>query len=464
MEEMARLLDEILDGSTFALTVSRRRNTTLDDHLDGRGGLSTGIDTKSLGRCQAAELREIYEKGTWRSGEWGERLRIKPKYADGVAAQSASKINSLLDGYLDSDKGHIGHVLADSIDGCEFESGVANGLKRRERVSTLEDFRDYLIIGAALLGSRRMAEHLSDWLNGKPLHYRTMVLLVGARIDRNIDLESGIHIEKLSTSSKELPQSVPGLGSVAPATYLGGVVLCVDCQVAPVLYKPEKLGTGSWNFATDVQHSCALETALIDEFCETLSLSADGCIRSRQVWRDYGELEEFSELTSSTSDPLKVIDGRVVAELLTQEHLRVAWDIQSLRNGGKGKKGIGMAISRWVNSKRPESSLADRFIELRIALEALYLDGDSNTEMAFRLATHGALYAGGAIEERRRNHETLRKAYKLSSRAVHAGTLKDLSEIKGVLKRAQDLCRKGIVRSLRGDEAPNWTDMILGEE
>ena len=464
MEEIARLLDEILDGSTFALTVNRLRNTTLDDRPEGLGGLSTGIDTKSLGRCQAAELRAIYEKGTWRSGEWGERLRIKPTYADGVAVHSASNINSLLDGYLDSDKGHIGHVLADSIDGCIFGSVGANGFLRREKVSTLNDFRDYLIIGAALLGSRRMAEHLSDWMAGKPLHYRTMALLIGARIDRNIKLESGIQIKKLSTSSKELPQSVPGLGSVAPATYLGGVVLCVDCQVAPALYKPEKYGTGNWNIATDVQHSWALETASIDEFCETLSLSADGCIRSRQVWRDYGELEEFSALTSRSSDLLKVIDGRVVVELLTQEHLRIAWDIQNLRNGGKGKKGIGTAISRWVNSKRPESSLADQFIELRIALEALYLDGESNTEMAFRLATHGALYAGGAIEERRRNYEALREAYKLSSRAVHAGTLKDSSEIKGVLKRAQDLCRKGIVRSLRGDEAPNWTDMILGVE
>ena len=115
-----------------------------------------------------------------------------------------------------------------------------------------------------------------------------------------------------------------------------------------------------------------------------------------------------------------------------------------------------------MNSKRPESSLPDRFIELRIALEALYLDGKSNTEMAFRLATHGALYAGATTQERRGNHEALLEAYKLSSRAVHGGTLKDSAENKRVLKRAQDLCREGMVRSLREDEAPNWTDMIVG--
>ena len=463
MKEIANLLGEILAGSTLALTVKRLRDTTLDDRPEGRR-LSTGIDTKSLGQCQAVELRELYEKGTWRSGEWGERLRIKPRYAEGVAAHSASKIDSLLNGYLDSDKGHIGHALTDSIEGSEFGHVEANGFIGQEKVSALNDFRDYLIIGAAILGTSRMAGHLRDWMAGKPLHYRTVALVVGAHIDENIELDSGIRIEKLSTSSKELRQSVPGLRSAAPATYLGGVVLCVDCQVAPALYKPQANGKGNWEFATDVRHSWALETASIDEFCESLSLSFAGCIRSRQVWRDYGELEEFSALTSRTSDPLRVIDGRVRAGSLTQEHLRDARDIQSCRNSGKGKGGIGTAISRWVNSKRPESSLPDRFIELRIALEALYLDGKNNTEMAFRLAINGALYAGGTIEERRRNLKTLREAYNLSSRAVHAGTLKESPQNKGVLKRAQDLCREGIVRRLREDKDLNWTDKILGAE
>ena len=93
MEEIAKLLEDILARSTFTLEVKRLRDTTLDDRPEGRR-LSTGIDTKSLGQCQAAELRGLYEKGTWRSGEWGERLRIKPKYADGAAAHSTSKIDS----------------------------------------------------------------------------------------------------------------------------------------------------------------------------------------------------------------------------------------------------------------------------------------------------------------------------------------------------------------------------------
>ena len=461
MGEMAGLLDEVLEDCTFDLTVDRLRDTTLSYPADGSVSMSTDIDRKPLEQCQAGKLREIYREGTWRSGEWGERLKVDPRYDGTAASRSASKVDSLLNDYLDSERAHIGHALADSINGSGFMRYEGNALAGREKVSSLNEFRDYLIIGAALLGSARMAEHVSGWMAGKPLHYRMMALLVGARIEASLEIEPGIRVEELSANTKELPQSVPGLGSVAPATYLGGVVLCVDCEVAPALYRPEKGARGSWNFSTDVRHSWALGTASIDEFCETLSLSANGCIRIGQMWRDYGELEAFSALTSRTSDPLKVIHGGVGVESLTEEHLREAWDIQSLRNV-RGDGGIGMAIRRWVNSKRPESSLADRFIDLRIALEALYLDGKSNTEMAFRLATHGALYAGGTIEERRRNYETLRKAYNLSSRAVHAGVLKGSSE--GVLKKAQDLCREGIIKGLRGGDAPDWSDMILGAE
>ena len=372
MGEMARLLDDVLGDCTFSLTIGRLRDTTLSYRAERSVSLSTKIDRKSLGRFQAGELREIYREGTWRSGEWGERLKIEPGYNGATASSSASKIDSLLDAYLDLERAHIGHALAESINGSGFERYEGNRLAGLEKVSTLNEFRDYLIIGAALLGSGRMAERLSGWMDGKPLHYRTVALLVGARIETNLEIEPGIRVENLSANTKELPQSIPGLGSVAPETYLGGVVLCVDCEVAPALYKPEKGANGSWNFSTDVRHSWALGTASIDEFCETLSLSANGCIRSRQVWRDYGELEAFSALTYRTSDPLKVIHGGVGVESLTEEHLREAWHIQSLRNV-RGDGGIGTAIRRWVNSKLPESSLADRFIELRIALEALYL-------------------------------------------------------------------------------------------
>ena len=150
-EETARLLEEVLGDCTFTVTVERVRDTTLSHRAEVSVRLSTEMDRKSLGRCQAAELREIYREGTWRSGEWGERLKIEPRYDGAVAPCSASKIDCLLDGYLDSEKAHIGHVLAESVNGSEFGRYEGNRMAGLEKVSSLNEFRDYLVIGAALL-------------------------------------------------------------------------------------------------------------------------------------------------------------------------------------------------------------------------------------------------------------------------------------------------------------------------
>ena len=210
MGEMAGLLDEVLEDCTFDLTVDRLRDTTLSYPADGSVMLSTDIDRKPLEQCQAGKLRKIYREGTWRSGEWGERLKIDPRYDGTATSRSASKIDSLLNDYLDSERAHIGHALADSINGSGFMRYEGNALAGREKVSSLNEFRDYLIIGAALLGSARMAEHVSGWMAGKPLHYRMMALLVGARIEASLEIEPGFASRSCPRTRRNCRNRFPG--------------------------------------------------------------------------------------------------------------------------------------------------------------------------------------------------------------------------------------------------------------
>ena len=116
---------------------------------------------------------------------------------------------------------------------------------------------------------------------------------------------------------------------------------------------------------------------------------------------------------------------------------------------GKTCPRLDTAISRWLKSKRFMEPLSDKLIELRIALEALYLEDESG-ENGFRLATYGAWHLGSNFEERRKYHKTFRKAYKSASRAVHAGTLKDAPEIKIV----QNFCREAILKRLQERQKP----------
>lgn len=461
MEEVAELFREAAERTEFELQVSSRRETTLK-RCGSESETRTSLHMKSFGRIPFAELRNTYEGGTWRSGEWGERLRIKAIYGDGVAERLDSQLREVLTDHVAPDGVHVGHGLVELIDGVRLHV-IHQAFERRYKISTLGNFRDYLIVAAAVLGSDRMAGIVGAWVGGEPLRFRVMALLAGVRIDRPIALDSGIGLEQLPASSVDLPESLPGLGAVAPTSYLGGVVLSVQCEAAPALFKPKTDESGHWDFPEDEQqYSWGLDERSIDSFCEALSLSFSGCVRCKRTWRDYGELREFSEPYARFSDQARVVKDRLPEANFTETHLREAWEMHHQRINRRPKDGIGTAISRWVNSKRPEASLQDRFIDLRIALEALYLDGSSRTEMAFRMATYGAWHLGGSVEDRCRNHAALRKAYNLSSAAVHAGRVEDSEENRELLKSVQSLCRAGIIERLKEDSEPDWIRRILG--
>ena len=53
-----------------------------------------------------------------------------------------------------------------------------------------------------------------------------------------------------------------------------------------------------------------------------------------------------------------------------------------------------VAVTRWKKSMKGSASLTDGFIELRIALESLFLPQTPDHQLKFRLATNGAWLVG----------------------------------------------------------------------
>ena len=74
---------------------------------------------------------------------------------------------------------------------------------------------------------------------------------------------------------------------------------------------------------------------------------------------------------------------------------------------------LEVPIQRWIKSKT-DQLLPDRFIDLRIALESLYLKdffNEHSQEMRFRLSLFGAWHLGSEIGDRRLIRKRLRDAY-----------------------------------------------------
>ena len=130
---------------------------------------------------------------------------------------------------------------------------------------------------------------------------------------------------------------------------------------------------------------------------------------------------------------------------------------------GHGRSSIDTSINRWIRSKLTHSAFVDQLIDLRIALESLYLD-DTHGELRFRLASYGTWHIGESFEERKMIYLTLKEAYNLSSKAVHSGEASFNDNNKQLLQEAQQICRRGILKRLKENAKPDWEELILGSE
>lgn len=122
---------------------------------------------------------------------------------------------------------------------------------------------------------------------------------------------------------------------------------------------------------------------------------------------------------------------------------------------------LRVPIQRWRRSQAASNGV-DLAIDLRIALESLFLDKGNNAELSFRLALRAAWYLGAEGDERTKIFEAVREAYNIGSKAVHTGEGYD-DEIPVNLVVAQDICRMSILRRINeGGKSPNWKKVVLG--
>ena len=99
---------------------------------------------------------------------------------------------------------------------------------------------------------------------------------------------------------------------------------------------------------------------------------------------------------------------------------------------------IQTAMARFSSSYE-KRDLADRMIDLVIALEALFGDGEPGS-ITYKLAMRGACWLHATKNERRAAFDTIKKLYRHRSRVVHGNSSNDLTG-----QRVNEL--EGIVRS-----------------
>jgi len=480
MQDLTELLNLILDQTTFG------------SHSDAS--------------MSPEQLRDAFERNGWHDEEITLAHEAEPNIPDELLSQLNNYLRSLLKEYITSghsrfgfevqEMDYIGHAFPIDERGYPISSIPPDWremiycpdyfeLAYISRVSKVPDFTKGVIKGAAILGSERVTRLLSDWLKGKPVKYRTSAILNGPPVKAPLNPFDGVHIEPLPLSTDKLDASLPrrrGTSENVVFDYLGRTLVSIDSEVKPALFHPKT--------RPSVQNAQVKPTGGVNiaTVCQALSLESDDYVDAGFYWNDYQELDAFSLGVDDTTwsmgnarvrswsfpatwgtelftgvTTLVFKGDQPMLDLSETELIRTLSALKMLKNSDNTR----IAVSRWVKSKDSYEQLVDRFIDLRIALECLYvqdfLDAKQTQEIRFKLSLFGAWHLGTNFEERKCIRKKLRQVYDAASKAVHSGDL-DYFENQELLSTAQDLCRRGILKLLKEGSPSDWGELILGIE
>ena len=474
MNDLDELLGEAAEQTTFALT--------------GRQ-LSIG------------QFRELLERYLPNDKEAEEARGARVVLPDDLLARLSDCIREYFGEYVEESTDRIGHAFRiggqwplsqESSPTTTYES---SGIVSFEETSPVETFARALVRGAAVLGVDRATSLVLGCARGEPVPYKTRsVLNADGILPEPLSPIPGVRIESLPLSTDQLTQYLPPFGNQSSAQYLGRMVLTVDHVANPPLFCPNSEQTVRGRRAT------AAPEADADVVCQALALEINAFVEVALSWHHFGEFDAFRlsgghhtwstaqanfRTTSYTNFSISTDHATGVTSLTFRDPQHLQADSDRLKAAlaamAEPKSDLlPIAASRWLRSKDTSSGLTDQFIDLRIALESLYLQdsgGDQKQEMRFRLALIGAWHLGADFQERKRIRKTLRDAYDTASKAVHGGDIdhggkkptEDNSRIQWrknqqLLSDAQDIVRRGLLKMLREGPPRDWGDLILGDD
>lgn len=117
-----------------------------------------------------------------------------------------------------------------------------------------------------------------------------------------------------------------------------------------------------------------------------------------------------------------------------------------------------------INESVCSENLIEVSINLRTAMESLFLDPEANQELSHRVSIRAALLLSENIQERQKVYKQIKNAYNFGSKAVHTGRIKskNLNSVEKDLRVAIELVIKAVKIIIKKPDI-NWAQVELGE-
>lgn len=435
------------------------------------------------------EYREILSGRFLTDRDSQDVRRARTIVPDDLLSEVAELVRTELGEFVHPSTDRIGHAFPIGGEGVH-ESGTyeSDGTVSFEATSQVSTFATSLAEAAALLGTEQSTTLVEGWLQKESIHIsQKSILNAPVLIAEPLSLLEGLRIESLPLSTDRLPDNLPRFKDQTPAKYLGRLLLSLEHSATPPLFRPGRERAVRSKRKTEAPGIDA------DAVCQAFALVTDAFTEVSFSWLDFGVLDAFrfrggggggvwstSQANFRTYDwPNSSVNNDVLSDVTTlqfDEPAEVAVDNEGfaatltyLAHRSKKRRPLAIAISRWWSSKDTSRRLEDRFIDLRTALESLYLPKGNNGAITFKVSLNSAWYLGTNLEERKELRKVVRRAYGSASTAVHNGTL-DLSsrekwvQENQILLDGQDVVRRGVLRMIKDGKPKDedWIDIVFG--
>ena len=313
---------------------------------------------------------------------------------DDLLSQLVDCLRGVLVDYIDAERDLIGHSFpaVSNHGSTETHRLLSREMMAVSCITPLEVFARALMKGAALVGSDKIESLVAGWLKGHSIRYRTCAILNGVTINESLRPVPGVELVALPWSTDKLPSYLPSLSSIPSRDYLGRVVVAIDSQASPALFCPI---ADSWQNPVEPALGSVVGSEAV---CQALSLESNGIVDIGFYWHDYmeladafpppetsirygrpGGLESHLQVGRSLSTDFNTgvvtlsVEDRLV---LNPSPSELAATLGSLAR--PNFNAVRTATSRWMKSKYSHDGLVDQFVDIRMALETLYLHDFSN--------------------------------------------------------------------------------------
>ena len=299
-------------------------------------------------------------------------------------------------------------------------------------------------------------------------------VLDGIGVTETIELYDGIRLEPIPKSTSDFPPYLSDrLTTHLPEIRLMGATMLIQA----IVFSPKFLNPTKGQKLTSDPDPFEITGATTDardynrhDLYEALSLAFNTHVTTAANWW-YMDADDMANVGRTGTTGGLSISGNPsirsspkVSASQVSEFRQLHSAIVSL--SPSRRKELNIPIGRLIASHGTRD-LPDRIVDLGIALESIYLDGEFG-ELKYKLSTRAAKRLGGDVDDSLQIYNDLRVFYdKLRSKAVHTGRVPSTVQMNGqqldttaALARIQALCGQA-VRKIMADGRPDWEKMLL---